>query len=65
MGSNTCMWKQNNPTELCGLPPVVRTVLNVKTEPEVCVFFLRTSPKPLLLDNTFDWNSEWGKFVNV
>lgn len=49
--------KQNNPTKLRGLPPVVRTVLNVKTEPEMgfrAVFFFFFKELHQNLDNTLD-----------
>lgn len=58
--------KQNNPTELHGLPPVVRMSLDVKAEPEMCFqSCVSKRRKPLLLDNMLDLDCEWGKFVNA
>lgn len=54
MGSNTCMWKQNNPTELRGLPPRRQDGAECKDRARAVFIFQRTTPKPSLLDNTLD-----------
>jgi len=51
---------KNNPTELHGLPPVARTLLNVKDSLKMC---FRAETCLTTLD--LDIESEWGKLVNV